>query len=725
MAELLAVSDRFAPLRHDEIANADRSSATAWDVVSPIPADHREPSEELLRGIAPNGFRFDRLFAVRDRDRRFLFGEVRFVSTKPIRPGEKPEKTYRPIALCRHTGTGRLEFRVKAPPAPRALFGLPTLAKPGAVLATEGTRKAETAVGLFPDLTAVSATCGADGPSTSDWSPLRGRDVVVWPDNDGASRERFVPAVVRGATAAGAKSVRVVQVPETWPHKWDLADHLPESVSAEVLRRMIEGAVVVKVEAADGPLPLFAPLPPAETFPVNALGPFLAEAASAIAAKVQVPIEIAAQSVLAASALAVQAHADVRLPYGQTRPTSLDFVTIAASGDRKSSADNEALRPVRHREKALREEFDAAMKDYRIDVAAWNATKKKIESDGKLDHDARRLKLAVLGEEPAKPMSPVLTTGDATVDGLTKNWPAMNGALGLFTAEGGQFTGGHGMTDENRLRTAAMLSELWDGKPIMRVRAMDGISILSGRRLSVHLMVQPDAAASFLANDTLRDQGLLSRGLVAAPASIAGSRLYRAPRHEDEQTIKRYGARLLSILETPPRTIGVKPNELDPRVLGISEDAEVVWVAFFDHVERQCAPTGELAVIRDFAAKTAEHAARLAAVIAVVERPDATEVDPEAMRCGVGLADWYLTEALRLARSSRTDPRLLKAKTLLDWLHERADAEIGFREIVQYGPNAVRTKAAAEDATTILVSHGWLREISQRPRRFAITGTEG
>ena len=97
---------------------------------------------------------------------------------------------------------------------------------------------------------------------------------------------------------------------------------------------------------SDEPLPLFPPLPPAERYPVEALGPVLSRAALAIARKVQVPEAIAAQSVLATAALAAQAHADVVLPFGQTRPLSLFLVTIAGSGDRKSSADNEALRPI-------------------------------------------------------------------------------------------------------------------------------------------------------------------------------------------------------------------------------------------------------------------------------------------------------------------------------------------------------------------------------------------
>src|SRR5262245_60891870 len=80
-------------------------------------------------------------------------------------------------------------------------------------------------------------------------------------------------------------------------------------------------------ENADDPLPLFPPLPPAAPYPLDALGPVLAPAAAAIARKVQVPDAMAAQSVLAVASLATSAHADVMLPYGQTRPLSLFCLT--------------------------------------------------------------------------------------------------------------------------------------------------------------------------------------------------------------------------------------------------------------------------------------------------------------------------------------------------------------------------------------------------------------
>jgi hypothetical protein len=477
--------------------------------------------------------------------------------------------------------------------------------------------------------------------------------------------------------------------------------------------------------ARDEPLPLFPPLPPAEPYPVDALGPVLSSAAAAIARKVQVPPAMAAQSVLAAAALAAQGHADVLLPYGQPRPLSLYLVTVAASGDRKSTADNEALWPIRKHEKALKERHDAEHETWVIAQASWNAERKKIEGDKKLNYESRKRELEVLGPEPAKPLYPFLTAADPTIEGLVKAWPNAPGALGIFTSEGGQFSNGYGMSQENRLKTAAACSEIWDGHPIKRVRAADGVSILRGRRLSMHLMIQPDAAAGFLSDAVLRDQGLLSRVLVAAPDSLAGRRLYRDTDPADEAAIKAYGARLLSLLEKPWPLVNGKANELDPRPLAMSASCAGKWRAFFDHVESQSGPGQDLSGIRDFAAKAAEHAARIAGVLTVVADCNATDISPAALQGALALADWYVAEAVRLQSAARTDPRLVRAQHLLGWMHGRSSPEISFRDVLQLGPVPTRTKAAADEALSILIAHQWLEQTSTRPRMFRVFGTEG
>ena len=135
----------------------------------------------------------------------------------------------------------------------------------------------------------------------------------------------------------------------------------------------------------------------------------------------------------------------------------------------------------------------------------------------------------------------------------------------------------------------------------------------------------------------LRDQGLLSRMLVAAPDSLAGKRLYRETEPADEAAIKAYGARLLSLLETPWPLASGKANELDPRPLSMSADCAAAWRAFFDHVESQSGPGQGLNGIRDFAAKAAEHAARIAGVLTVIQDRNATEISWSALKGALAL----------------------------------------------------------------------------------------
>ena len=98
----------------------------------------------------------------------------------------------------------------------------------------------------------------------------------------------------------------------------------------------------------EGPRPLYRELPPSSPFPVCALGPVLGKAARAIEAVIQCPMECAANSVLAVASLAAQGRANAILPIGQGKaaPLSLFFLTVLDSGERKSSADGMALKPV-------------------------------------------------------------------------------------------------------------------------------------------------------------------------------------------------------------------------------------------------------------------------------------------------------------------------------------------------------------------------------------------
>jgi len=479
---------------------------------------------------------------------------------------------------------------------------------------------------------------------------------------------------------------------------------------------MTKAQVVEAIDAAEEyqlepPRPLVRQTEPAEPFPVDALGDIMGNAARGIQDRTQAPMAICAQSILGAGTLAVQGHANVELPTGQARPISSFFLSVAATGERKSACDKEALWPIKKRESALREVFAIDQETWRNDFEAWETQRRQILGDKKKFPNQANKKAALddLGPAPIQPLTPMLTATEPTFEGLAKLYTVGHPSLGVFSAEGGQFIGGHGMSPENKLRTATALSTLWDGETINRVRAGDGAVTLLGRRLSMHLMVQPEVASMMLTDRLLADQGLLSRVLVTAPAPTSGTRLWRDPKPESMDAIKRYSARLLDIMETPLPLAEGKRNELEPRRLPLSPEARKGWIAFTDHIEGLMASGGYMEPIRGLANKLAEHAARLAAVIALVDDLATPNISAAHIDAGIQLTEHYAAEALRLFASGRTDPNLILAQKTLDWLHLKwGESFISSVELYQSGPNPIRDAKTAKMVIGILEEHGWL-----------------
>jgi hypothetical protein len=548
---------------------------------------------------------------------------------------------------------------------------------------------------------------------------VQGRDVVVLADNDEPGR-RWADKI-SSLFATTAMKLRVVHFPEL-PEGGDVSDWFEGGGTVAALLERVEKQPGYAPAPGEGPLPLFPPIMSAEPYPTDSLGP-LADAARAIASQVQAPDSIAGQSVLAIASLAAQAIADVILPIGSTgqaRPLSLYLVTIAASGDRKTSADNEALRPVRLREKTLREIYDLEHEIWRIAQTAWKSQCRSIEGKKGLDLQERRIELSALGAEPPEPIRPILTAPDPTVEGLARAWPTLPGSLGLITSEGGQMTGGYGFGPDHRLKTAATLSTLWDGGGLRRIRSVDGVTDLRGRRLALHLMVQPDAAAGILSDPVLRDQGLLSRVLVAAPDSIAGARLYRDPSPEDDLAISRYTATMLRLLEINWPCEADRSNELSPRQLRLGVQARQMWIEFHDRVEVETRQDGSLAELKDVAGKAAEQAARIAGVLAIVEDPTADEIQASSMKNALELVTWHLNEALRLAKTARLSPKLRNAHFLLEWLKRTSKKTITLREVQQFGPGRLREKDTITAAVDVLRDHGWLADDPTRKKCWLV-----
>ena len=205
-----------------------RRDAEEWVPISPVP-------EDAPRELPPHSLgRPNHVWDYRNSAGRLL-GRV-------CRWDHVCGKMILPLMYCEGS-EGRRAWRWVAPREPRPLFGLDRLAQRLAapVLVTEGEKTADAAAALFPDHVIVTSPGGSSAAGKADWSALAGRHVVIWPDNDGPGRA-YAADVARLAADAGAASVRVVEVPVSWPPRWDLADPLPDGVSEDLLREMLTDA---------------------------------------------------------------------------------------------------------------------------------------------------------------------------------------------------------------------------------------------------------------------------------------------------------------------------------------------------------------------------------------------------------------------------------------------------------------------------------------------------
>lgn len=460
-----------------------------------------------------------------------------------------------------------------------------------------------------------------------------------------------------------------------------------------------------RIEGLSEPLPLRPPLPPSEAFPVDELGAIMTRAVKQIAFTIQVPVAIAAQSILANASLAVQGHYDVEMLHGDIKPTSMYFLSVLHSGGRKSASDTMAGKAIKEFEENSRNEYKTCFNNYLNRLDLWKVERNAILKNKNIKD--KEFELDALGLEPSAPMKPVVTVPEPSAEALQKCLGLERPSMGLFSDEGGQFIGGYANSAEKQLATVTILSSIWDGSPIKRNRVLDGSSAFYGRRLAIHLMVQDGIANIMSGNEQFRSQGILARFLIAEPEPLIGKRYYRDVKNNFDN-MKPYHDALTILLSKELPIVDDNDWQLTPEVLVISDEAKQELITFSDEIEGRQAPDKDLNFIADFASKLVEHAVRISAVIQVIEDPSSGQVSAENVKHGIALSRYYLSEAVRI-RKGAVSADIQKAELLLEWLKDSwGDKNIYLSPIMNGGPNSIRLKKDLMKVISVLEDHKYL-----------------
>lgn len=229
--------DRFAPLTHAEIADG------AQDGSHPLCAREARPTCPPA-DAEPGAMAAARFFGRKpDHIWRYAMpdGETAFYCARWNEADGK--KFFRPVSWLEGEG-----WRLVAWPDNRPGYRLDEItAHPNAPIAIcEGEKSADAAKAVFPQSIVTTSSGGSKAAAKTDWTPLAGRRVLIWPDNDEAGRKyaeqvaRIVAPLDCAVSIIDAKALAAL-VPNGGARdpveKWDAADAAAEWRDLAALRK--------------------------------------------------------------------------------------------------------------------------------------------------------------------------------------------------------------------------------------------------------------------------------------------------------------------------------------------------------------------------------------------------------------------------------------------------------------------------------------------------------
>ncbi|QJT95121.1 AAA family ATPase [Wolbachia endosymbiont of Diaphorina citri] len=118
-----------------------------------------------------------------------------------------------------------------AAPEIRPLYNIPEILKSDKVILVEGEKCAEALIEQGIVATTTMSGANADVDKT-DWSPLKGKHIIIWPDNDEAGN-KYAKNAEKKLLEIGVASLVKLKIPQDRPKGWDAADGVLEGINVK------------------------------------------------------------------------------------------------------------------------------------------------------------------------------------------------------------------------------------------------------------------------------------------------------------------------------------------------------------------------------------------------------------------------------------------------------------------------------------------------------------
>ncbi|MEO5346518.1 MAG: DUF3987 domain-containing protein [Magnetococcus sp. YQC-9] len=626
-------------------------------------------------------------------------------------------------------------------PTPRPLYDLPGILASRLVVLVEGEKCAEAL--QQQGIVASTAMHGANAPvDKTDWSPLSGKEVLIWPDKDAPGWDHAV-AMASACQSAGCRSVAILIPPDDRPEKWDAADAVAEGMDipaflATAERRILHGQTSRDASWPE-PMPITTLQEEPRHYPLEALPEVLRHAAEEVARFVKVPVASPAVIGLSVAALAIGKKARIQERPGLYHHPALFHSLIAASGERKSPPFKIMTRPlevwIEGALDAYHQKVAEAATNNQVLDTVLQALKKQATRPNMSEEEQQAFIRQMAKEECKRitvPPHPRMFTSDATEERLFQRMHIRGGEYAVFSGEGrpvfdaimGKYSG------KERTGDAIYLAGI-SGDTITRDRVGNENGpedrMIVNPCLNVCIMVQPDKYLEAARHPSLRASGALARIWPVWLPSLVGTRLEEMNEFGlNEFLIQPYEEIILGLLNTKMPEKEGKPT---CHLVKLSPEAKESRRQWHNVVETQMAEGRDLEDVRDIASKAVSATVKAAMVLHLMDHPhllaeEESELDLATWERAKMLGEYHLAEAVRVQRMAEGDALEAAALRVMHWALKSGNMAFSIRTLGRSLPRPRMAPKEAEEVLDFMIDLNWARKMpmeqGQRTTRFQI-----
>jgi hypothetical protein len=277
---------------------------------------------------------------------------------------------------------------------------------------------------------------------------------------------------------------------------------------------------------------------------------------------------------------------------------------------------------------------------------------------------------------------------------------------GVFSDEAVAILAGYGMSADQRRKTAGVFSKLWDDGHLSVSRVANGRMERYGRRVALHWLIQPSAAAESVGDPQLSALGFWPRFLAAWPETQA-PRLALGFLPDKLPPVQAFWQRCDELL-----AMALPDDADDTDAIPLADDARHCLGQAFEDFEKQ-GRRGRLQIIKPFALRATEQACRIAGVLAAFNGDKV--VKAECVNDALALVNYSLETWLAIIdEGGAADQGGVAALRLYEWLTTRKGCGESLVNIVKGGPSCMRGKDKRDPALKLLREAGLVKITSDR-----------